>query len=80
MFQQFQVLVKCQFSRKSKTIQTDWDGEYHILNSFFKTIGIYHCLIYPHSHEQNGTIESRHRHIVETDFTLLGQCKAPLKF
>jgi histone deacetylase 1/2 len=80
VFQQFQVLVERQFSRKIKTVQTDWDDEYHKLNSFFKTISIHHRLICPHTHEQKGIVERRHRHIVETSLTLLGQCKAPLKF
>ncbi|KAJ6733370.1 hypothetical protein OIU74_005177 [Salix koriyanagi] len=74
VFQQFQLLVERQFSCKIKTVQTDWGGEYRKLNSFFKTIGIHHRLICPHTHEQNGTVERRHRHIVETGITLLGQC------
>jgi len=32
------------------------------------------------THEQNGTVERRHRHIVEIGLTLLGQCSAPLRF
>jgi hypothetical protein len=44
---------------------------------FFQTVGIHHRLICPHTHEQNGTVERRHRHIVETGLTLLGKCKAP---
>ena len=50
------------------------------LNSFFQTIGIHHRLIYPHTHEQNGSVERRHRHIVETGLTLLSQCSASLRF
>jgi hypothetical protein len=59
-FHDFQVLVERQFSCKTKFIQTDWGGEYSKLNSFFQTIGIHHKLIFPHTHEQNGTIECRH--------------------
>jgi hypothetical protein len=77
VFHQFQTLVKRQFSLKIKYVQTDWGGEYCKLSTFFKTIGIQHRLICPHTHEQNGIVESRHRHIVETRLTLLGQCKAP---
>jgi hypothetical protein len=29
---------------------------------------------------KNGTVERRHRYIMETRLTLLGQCKAPFQF
>ena len=65
VFHQFQTLVERQFSLKIKYVQTDWGGEYRNLSIFFQTIGIHHCLICPYTHEQNETVESRHRHIVE---------------
>jgi histone deacetylase 1/2 len=80
VFHQFQTLVERQFSLKIKSVQTDWGGEYRKLSIFFQTVGIHHRLICPHTHEQNGTVERRHRHIVETGLTLLGQCKAPFRF
>jgi histone deacetylase 1/2 len=80
VFHQFQTLVEHQFSLKIKSVQTDWGGEYRKLSTFFQTIGIHHRLICPHTHEQNGTVERHHRHIVETGLTLLGQCKAPFRF
>jgi len=76
IFHQFQTLVERQFLLKIKSVQTDWGGEYCKLSIFFQTVGIHHRLICPHTHEQNGTVERRHRHIVETGLTLLGQCKA----
>jgi len=79
-FHDFQVLVERQFSCKTKFIQTDWGGEYSKLNSFFQTIGIHHKLIFPHTHEQNGTIECRHWYIIKSGLTLLGQCSVPLQF
>jgi histone deacetylase 1/2 len=77
-FQRFQTLVERQFSFKIKSVQTDWSGEYRKLNKFFQTISINHRLIGLHTHEQNDTVECRHRHIVKTGLTLLGQCSAPL--
>jgi hypothetical protein len=67
------------FSRKIKSVQTDWGDKYRKLHSFFKTIGIHRRLICPHTHEQNGIVERRHHYIVETGLTLLSQCKEPLK-
>jgi histone deacetylase 1/2 len=80
IFQRFQLLVGRQFSRKIKSFQTNWGGEYRKLNSFFQTIGIHHRLICSHTHEQNVSVEGRHRHIVEIDLSLLGQCSALLQF
>jgi histone deacetylase 1/2 len=81
VFHQFQVFVERQFFQKIKYVQTDQGGEYHKLNSLFKTIGIHHHLICLNTHEQNGIVEHHRRHhIVETGLTLLGQCKSPLKF
>jgi len=74
------VLVERRFSRKIKSVQTDWGGEYCKLNNFFQTIDIHHRLICHHTHEQNGSVERRRRHTVETSLTLLGQCSAPLQF
>jgi histone deacetylase 1/2 len=66
IFHQFQTLVERQFSLKIQSVQTNWGSEYRKLTTFFQTIGIHHRLICPHTHEQNGTIERRHRHIMET--------------
>ena len=48
-FHDFQNLVERQFDRKILALQTDWEGEYEKLNSFFFTkIGISHhvsCLL-----------------------------------
>jgi hypothetical protein len=76
----FKFLLSISFHKKKKIVQTDWGGEYRNLNSFFQIISIHHRLIYPHTHEQNCTIEHRYQHIVKTSLTLLGQCSAPLQF
>jgi len=78
IFQRFQLLVERQFSHKIKSVQTNWGGEYRKLNSFFQTIGIHHRLNCPHTYKQNDSVERRHRYIVETGLTLLGQCSTLL--
>jgi hypothetical protein len=80
VFHQIQTFVEHQFSLKIKFVQTNWRGKYDKLSTFFKTIGIQHRLICPHTHEQNGIVERHHRHIMETGLTILGQCKAPFRF
>jgi len=71
VFLDFQKLVERQFNRKIMTMQTDWGGEYQKLNSFFKQIGIIHHVSCPHAHQQNGSAERKHRHIVEVGLSLL---------
>ena len=61
-------------------MQTDWGGEYEKLNSFFQKHGISHHVSCPHAHQQNGSAERKHRHIVEVGLALLANASMPLKF
>jgi histone deacetylase 1/2 len=80
IFRNFQQLVKHQFDKKILVVQSDWGGEYEKLNSFFKQIGIEHHVSCPHAHQQNGSAERKHRHIVEVGLALLANASMPLKF
>ena len=61
-------------------MQTDWGGEYERLNSFFRQLGITHHISCPHAHQQNGSAERKHRHIVDVGLSLLAHASMPLKF
>ena len=65
VFQNFQALVERKFSSKIISVQSDWGGEYEKLNSFFQKLGISHHVSCPHAHQQNGSAERKHRHIVK---------------
>lgn len=80
IFREFQSQVERQFNSKIKNVQSDWDGEYRSLNTFFKSCGINHRITCPHTHEQNGTVERRNCHVVETGLSLLAQASLPSKF
>jgi hypothetical protein len=80
VFLDFQQYVERQFGRKILTMQTDWGGEYEKLNSFFQSVGIVHHVSCPHAHQQNGSAERKHRHIVEVGLALLANASMPLKF
>jgi histone deacetylase 1/2 len=60
--------------------QTNWGGEYEKLHSFFQKIGITHHVSCPHAHQQNGSAERKHHHIVEVGLALLANASMPLKF
>jgi hypothetical protein len=79
-FIEFQKLVERMLDRKIITVQSDWGGEYEKLNSFFRSIGISHLVSCPHTHQQNGAAERKHRHIVEMGLALLAHASMPLKY
>lgn len=79
-FHDFQNLVERMFNKKILSIQSDWGGEYRKLNSFFERIGISHHVSCPYAHQQNGSAERKHRHIVEIGLCLLAHASMPLKF
>ena len=47
---------------------------------FFTKIGIVHHVSCPHTHQQNGDAERKHRHIVEVGLSLLSYASMPLKY
>ena len=61
-------------------VQTNWGGEFRSLHKFFNTLGIHHRITCPHTHQQNGSVERRHRHIVETGLALLSHASVPYKY
>lgn len=75
IFKIFQLHVERQFDIKIKQVQSDWGGEFRFLSTFFKSIGIHHRTSCPHTSEQNGTVERRHPHVVDT-----GQASLPFKY
>jgi hypothetical protein len=79
-FHEFQSLVERLFNRKIFAMQSDWGEEYEKLNSYFTKSGIMHHVSCPHSHQQNGSAERKHRHIVEVGISLLAKASMPLKF
>jgi histone deacetylase 1/2 len=80
IFLQFQQHVERLLNKKIIHVQSDWGDEYHRLNKFFADIGISHRVSCPHTHQQNGTAERKHRHIVETGLTLLAHASVPYRF
>ncbi|GAA0166894.1 hypothetical protein LIER_40268 [Lithospermum erythrorhizon] len=80
VFKSFQVLVERQFETKIKSVQTDWGGEYRSCNKYFQTVGIHHRVSCPHTHEQMGRVERRHRHIIDTGLTLLSHAKLDMSY
>ena len=73
-------MVELQYNLPTKVVQTDGGGEFRHFTQFLTNLGIQHRLTCPHTHHQNGYVERKHRHIVETGLTLLAHAKLPLYF
>jgi transposase InsO family protein len=81
IFLQFQTHIECLLNTKIKCVQSDWGGEYQKMhNTFFRSLGLTHRVLCPHTHQQNGSAKRKHRHIVETGLALLAHAVMPLKF
>lgn len=79
IFTLFQALVERQFNTTIKAIQMDWGREFRALTKIFQSKCINHSIICPHTHEQNGMVERRHRHIVDTGLSILAHGSVPHK-
>lgn len=80
IFKIFKTQVEKQFERPIKCLQSDWGGEFRPFVDFVHKEGIQfrHSCLY--THNQNGLVERKHRHITELGLTLLAQATLPIKF
>jgi transposase InsO family protein len=81
-FIKFKCLIENQLSCKIKKLQTDGEGEYtsHHFQQLLSTHGILHRITCPHTPQQNGIAERKHRHVIETSLALLAQSHKPPKY
>uniref|UniRef100_A0ACD5TNX4 Uncharacterized protein n=1 Tax=Avena sativa TaxID=4498 RepID=A0ACD5TNX4_AVESA len=79
-FYTFQKHVERMLNTKIRAVQSDWGGEYHRLSRYFQREGILHRVSCPHTSQQNGIAERKHRHLVETDIALLAHSSLPVRF
>ena len=80
VFKFFKKLVENQTGYKIHALQSDNAKEYLSLTSYLQECGITDRLSCPYTHEQNGSVERKHRHIVDIGLTLLNTISLPLKF
>ncbi|KAI0507536.1 hypothetical protein KFK09_013662 [Dendrobium nobile] len=78
----FQAKAENLLSRKIKQLRTNGGGEFmnNSFTAFLRTNGIIHQSSCPHTPEQNGVAERKHRHITETTRTLLHRAAMPFTF
>lgn len=76
----FHKIVQVQFGTSIRMLQTDGGCEYRSLSNTFARLGIQHRLTCPHTSEQNGVAERKHRHIVDMGLALLARVLMPLEY
>ena len=82
IFSKFLSMVPTQFKICVKTIRSDNGGEF--LSTRFKTLlnsyGIIHHRSSPYTPQQNGIVERKHRHLLDTTRSLMFQASLPSPF
>ncbi|PRQ55598.1 putative RNA-directed DNA polymerase [Rosa chinensis] len=81
-FHIFKLRVENLLSTSIKTLRSDGGGEF-TSNSFKLYLtqhGIQHQLSCPHTPQQNGVVERKHRHIIEMARTILAQSQLPYSY
>ena len=81
-FVQFKAMGETQFSTKIKTFRSDGGGEYtsNAFKTYLSQQGIVHQISCPYTPQQNGLVERKHRHLIETTITLLSQASMPSSY
>lgn len=81
-FKSFKPIIENLLSCKIKTLRMDGVGEFINTNlqSFLSSSSITHQISCPYMPQQNGVVERKHRHIIETTISLLQTASMPQSF
>ena len=79
VFKYFKATVENQLNSKIKVLRTDNGGEFtfNAFKLFCSSHGIIHQFSCPHTPQQNGVAERKHRQVVEYALTMLSHSKLP---
>ena len=82
VFKHFKALVETQYSTKIMVLRIDNGTECTntAFQAFCSSNGILHQISCPHTPQQNGVFERKHRHIVETGLSLLYKSNLPYNY
>ena len=82
ILKQFIAMVQTQYSVQVKAFRSDNGGEFFNaqVSELFNSKGIIHQSSCPHTPQQNGVVERKHRHIMETARAIRFQGHIPIKF
>ena len=83
VIKEFILMVETQFGKKIKVVRSDNAYELGLskeLSMFFKDRGIVHQTSCPHTPQQNGIVERKHRYLLETARAVIFQSSMPLRY
>ena len=82
IFQKFHTEIRTQFNTSIRILRNDNAKEYFSMSfsSFMSSHGIFHQSSCAYTPQQNGVVEHKNRHLVETTRTLLLHHKVPQRF
>uniref|UniRef100_A0A2N9HVI9 Integrase catalytic domain-containing protein n=1 Tax=Fagus sylvatica TaxID=28930 RepID=A0A2N9HVI9_FAGSY len=82
VFTQFQAMVNTQFSLPIKILRSDCGGEFTstAFTQFCHDKGILHHLSCPHTPQQNGVAERKHKHLIQCALALLSESHLPMSY
>ncbi len=75
-------MVNTQFSLPIQVLRTDCGGEFtsNAFNQFCANKGIIHQLSCPHTPQQNGVAERKHKHLIQCALAILSESKLPISY
>jgi hypothetical protein len=81
-FKHFKNTMENHLGTSIKTLRTDCGGEYtnNEFGHFCSQSGIIHQFTCPHTSQQNGIAERKHRHIVDMSLTLISHSSLPFQY
>lgn len=79
VFSQYKVMVETFLNCNIKAVQIGGGGWNCCFTNFFCLSWISHCKTCPHTHHQNGNVERKHIHIVDTGLSSLAYSHVPFK-
>lgn len=82
VFIEFHAYIVTHYRAQVQFLQSDGGSEYtsRMFKEFLESKGILHQLSFPYTPQQNGTVESKNRHLIETTLALLTTTGLSLPF
>ena len=80
VFSEFHAMVQTQFSLPIQVLRTDCGGEFtsNKFQQFCASKGLIHQVSCPHTPQQNGVAERKHRHLIQCALALLSESNLPM--